>query len=83
MGHVAALDRLHVLDAYELADHAGMDGLIHCPEIRAVSEHVADCYDVTIFVGLLCDIRALFSLCATGFSRSTSYPHSRAFMHGS
>ena len=60
MGHVAALDRLHVLDAYELAYHACMDGLVHCPEIRAVAEHVADCYDVTIFVGLLSDVGTLF-----------------------
>ena len=60
MGHVAALDRLHVLDAYELADHAGMDGLVHCPEIRAVAEHVADSYDMTVFVGLFCNVSTLF-----------------------
>ena len=70
MGHVAALDRFHVLDAYYFAYHSALEGLVHCPEIRAVAEHVADCYDVTIFVGLLCDIRALFfALCYRLFEK--------------
>ena len=60
MGHMAALDRLHVLDAYEFADHAGMDGLVHCPEIRTVAEHVADSYDMAVFVGLFRNVSTLF-----------------------
>ena len=60
MCHVTALDRLHVLDTDEFADHSGMDGLIHRPEIWAIAEHMADCYDVSVFVSLLGDICTLF-----------------------
>ena len=59
MGHVAALDRLHVLDAYELAYQAGMDGLVHSPEIRAVSEDVAYGHDAAILVSLCGNVGAL------------------------
>ena len=64
MGHVAALYRLHVLDAYELANHSGMDCLIHCPEIRAVAENVAYGHDAAILVSLCGNVGTLLlALC--------------------
>ena len=64
MGHVAALDRLHMLDTYELAYQSGMDSLVHSPEIRAVSEDVAYGHDAAILVSLCGNVGTLLlALC--------------------
>ena len=60
MGHVAALDRFHVLDAYYFAYHSALEGLVHCPEIWAVTEHVTHSHDTAVFVGLFGDVRTFF-----------------------
>ena len=59
MRHVTALDWLHVLDTDDLADHAGIERGIHCPEIRAVAEDMADSYDAAVFVSLLRNVGTL------------------------
>ena len=56
---MAALDRLHVLYADELAYHTGMDCLIKGPEIRAVAENVADSDYTAVLVCLVPDVLAL------------------------
>lgn len=72
MGHVAALDRFHVLDTYYFAYHSSLEGLVHCPEIWAVTEHVTHSHYAAVFVGLFGDVRA-FSLCLCNrFSRRQS-----------
>ena len=85
MCHVAALYRFHVLNAYQLSYHSIPQSLVHCPEIRAVPQDVANGHDPSIFMCLGGNVGAfLFRLCDRLFQKYVISPlqclHARIIM---